>query len=120
MAKYDHGHLKVSVLKLHDPASKISVQINSARHIMPIDLVRKTRGEFQKRVMKEPFREMFCGMGFSRNHKLFDEFNRRIIQLFEAGIIGHFRDEYKDFFDPKFYEKPRLIHKKYLETTWRK
>jgi hypothetical protein len=34
--------------------------------------------------------------------------------------MNHYMDEYKKYFDPKFYEKPLKIHKKYLETTWRK
>jgi hypothetical protein len=103
--------------EVYYPSSKIGVHVPAR---FALTALKQSRGELQKRILKEVFREMFCGMGFSRNHKHFEEFNRRIVQLIEAGIIGHFRDEFKKYFDSKFYEKPQLIHNKYLETTWRK
>jgi hypothetical protein len=80
-----------------------------------------SRGELSKRIVAEPIQEQFCGIFFTRNHKLYAPFNRKIVQLIEAGITEKYRaDIYAERMNPKYYEKPRLAHKKYLETTWRK
>jgi hypothetical protein len=77
-------------------------------------------GEFQKRIIDEPMQETFCGVDFPRNHKFYENFNRKITQLYEAGITERYSKHYYHLLDLKYYERPRLIHKKYLETTWRK
>jgi hypothetical protein len=82
-----------------------------------------SRGELLNRILKQDESQITvysCGMKFSANDKLYDSFNRRIQQLHEAGIIKHIMDKYEKFLDAKFYQKPIMTHKKYLETTWRK
>jgi hypothetical protein len=83
-----------------------------------------SRGELLKRVFKEDDESIFppcsCGMSFPTNDKLYESFNRKIQQLHEAGIIKKIIDENNKFLDPKFYEKPLMTHKEYMETTWRK
>jgi hypothetical protein len=72
-----------------------------------------------KRVLADdPLNEYCCGMRFPTNHKLYENFNKVIQKLHEAGIINHMIDKYKKYLDPKYYEKPVKIHKQYLETTY--
>jgi hypothetical protein len=81
----------------------------------------ETRGEINKRLLSEPYQEQFCGVKFPRNHRLYPNFNHKITQLYEAGIIEKYiKDHTENVLNPKWYEKPKLPHKKYLETTWRK
>jgi hypothetical protein len=81
----------------------------------------RTRGEIHKRLFSEPYQEQFCGVNFPRNHKLYPNVNHKITQLFEAGITQKYiKDNAEYLLNPKRYEKPILLHKKYLETTWRK
>jgi hypothetical protein len=80
----------------------------------------KSRGELFKRFVGEPIQEQTCGVEFPRNHKLYKHFNSKITQLIEAGITEKYRKTHLEHLNPKYYEKPRLIHKTYLETTWRK
>jgi hypothetical protein len=77
----------------------------------------RSRGEFMKRVLDETFNEYSCGMRFPPNDKLYESFNRKIQQLHEAGITNHIIESYKKYLDPKYYQKPVMTHKKYLETT---
>jgi hypothetical protein len=81
----------------------------------------QSRGEIHKRLLSEPYQEQFCGVKFPRNHRLYPNFNNKITQLFEAGITEKYiKDITENVLNPKRYEKPVLLHKKYLETTWRK
>jgi hypothetical protein len=108
-------------IKILDPSQKKMLFTNS-RYILLESKI--TRGEIIKRIVPEPngpgSKNQFCGLAFPKNNKLYKHFNRKIIQLFEAGITGMYREKYEAFLNPKYYEKPRLPHKKYLETTWRK
>jgi hypothetical protein len=74
----------------------------------------RTRGELNKRFIVEPIQKQFCGVEFPRNHKFYETFNRKIQQLIEAGITEMLRKKYAKWTDPKYYERPRLTHKKYL------
>jgi hypothetical protein len=100
--------------------SNVAVLVNSMSYYR--DSI-ATRGELLKRILKEDdhlIHNTVCGLKFPTNDKLYDSFNRKIQQLHEAGIIKKIMDENKKFLDPKFYEKPLMTHKEYLETTWRK
>jgi hypothetical protein len=102
---------------IHQSKSKLVLFMKSRALTFSL---RHSRGELSKRIMSKPYQEQFCGIDFPRNHKLYTNFNRKIQQLIESGITEKYKNEHKKIFDPKFYEKPRLPHKKYLETTWRK
>jgi hypothetical protein len=82
--------------------------------------LKRSRAELFKRIIGEPIQEQFCGVEFPRNHKLYKNFSRKITQLIEAGITKKYRKTNLIYSNPKYYEKPRMPHKKYLETTWRK
>jgi hypothetical protein len=88
------------------------------RHLYQI--VIKSRGQFYKRILTEPIQNQFCAVDFERNHKFYENFSHKIQQLFEAGITDMYKKKHERFYNSKYYEKPQLTHKKYLETTWRK
>jgi hypothetical protein len=103
--------------KIFNPQFKGVIDIRSRKLL---ETVNYTRGEILKRLLKTPIKEMICGLEFPRNHRFYESFNRKIQQLFESGTINHYMDENKKYFDTKFYEKPLKIHKKYLETSYKK
>jgi hypothetical protein len=77
-----------------------------------------SKGEIHKRLLAEPYQEQFCGVEFPRNHKFYPNFNHKITQLFEAGITEKYRqDNIGNVLNPKYYGKPILPNKKYMETT---
>jgi hypothetical protein len=103
---------------IFDPTQR---KVLFARSRLLYGFMEASRGEFKKRLIAEPIQERFCGVSFPRNHKFYEPFNRKITQLIKAGITEKYiKDNIGTVIDPKYYEKPRLAHKKYLETTWRK
>jgi hypothetical protein len=111
-------YYEVGSIDIYDPKQKKAVFVRS-RHFY--SSMRSSRGEFKKRLIAEPIQEQFYGVEFPRNHKFYEPFNRKITQLIEAGITEKYiKDNIGTVLDLKSYEKPKLPHKKYLETTWRK
>jgi hypothetical protein len=110
------GNNETYYSKIYDPKSKTVVQTDSRSFYY--ESIR-SRGEFIKRVLlDEPLSEYSCGTRFSTNDKFYETFSRKIQQLIEAGIVQNIVDKKKKFLDPKYYEKPIMIHKEYLETTY--
>jgi hypothetical protein len=112
--------------KIYDLSSRTAMAF---RNFDLKSLARTTRGEISKRLLKEPLQKRSCGIVFPRNHKLYEEFNRKIQQFIEAGIIDIHNFRQNQQIHPKYYEKPiqlqkkgggKTLHKKYLETTYKK
>jgi hypothetical protein len=104
--------------KLFDPKFKGAYRVQN--DIDRFKYAEESRGEFNKRIIKEPLHQSLQGFDFPRNHKFFENFDKKLKQLFEAGIIQHYRESLTELANPKRYEKPIKIHKEYLETTWKK
>lgn len=82
--------------------------------------VNETKGKFLQRLLEEPFDTDICGMFFERYHKFFNVFDRKIDQLFEAGLTDHYIDINKDLMNLKRYahlypDGPQVLTVHHLE-----
>jgi hypothetical protein len=114
--EYFSNQRKSLVTKLDDSSFRVGIHIRLRE---AHQFAKLTRGEFQNRFIDDSFNEVFCSLKFSRYHKFYHSFNKAIKQLHTAGITEHFIDKWKKYLQPKFYEKPIMLHKKYLETTYK-
>jgi hypothetical protein len=77
--------------------------------------VYRTNGEILNRLMKEPFMTEMCSMEVERNNKFYGILNRKVQQFIDGGIIDHNMVEFEKWYDPKYYQRPLLYTKEYLE-----
>lgn len=68
---------------IYDPSKKIGIQV-SREFLSSFTIYSK--GKFAARLLKDRLLLEMCGMRFSRNHRLFEAFDRKLQQLFSAGI----------------------------------
>lgn len=79
-----------------------------------------SKGKLLKRVLKQRVGFEMRGLGFSRNDKFFEIFDRKFQQLFTAGLIDQSADFWFTFMNPKRYEhfyvhEPEVLTMKDLE-----
>lgn len=80
----------------------------------------ETKGRFAQRLLKENLYMEMCGMQFHANHQFFDVLNRKLHQLFVAGIIDEYNKEWLDMFNPLRYahlypKEPQVLTMEHLE-----
>lgn len=97
---------------IYDPLFKGAIHINS---LYEPRVVKFSKGEILKRIIRKPFITESCGLSMMSNNKLFDVLDLKIQQLVAAGIIDYHLNVNKKLLDPNYYKKPKLLTREYLE-----
>lgn len=109
--------IDIGFKRIHDPNFKGGLQVNQDYLIA---FTRFSKGLFLDRVLKETLYTEIVGLELPKNHKFFEIFDKKIQQLFNAGIVDYYRDEFVQFTKPKRYKhlhnsKPKVLTLKILE-----
>lgn len=112
------AYYKAGETDILDPSNKIGIQIGRDETTR---FIWKTKGKFANRILKDRLLLETCGMQFPRNHRFFTAFDRKLQQLFTAGLVDYnINSIISNFRDLKRYahlypDEPQVLTLEHLE-----
>lgn len=80
----------------------------------------KSRGHIYKQFIEDRIALQMFGMSFSKNHKFYETFDRKLQEIFEAGVVGRHIRTHEDYANTKRYAHlyqrgPKVLTLEHLE-----
>lgn len=79
----------------------------------------KSRGHIFQRLIKERIVEPMYGMRFPKNHKFYEIFDRKLQQIFEAGVsdryVRELNDRHQKRYSHLYHDGPEVLTMEHLE-----